>query len=37
VDVPLEEAGSNLIDGSEVHRGLMRLQPRGVAVIREGW
>jgi len=37
VDVPLEEAGSNLIDGADVHRGLMRLQPRGVAVIREGW
>jgi beta-galactosidase len=37
VDVPLEEAGSSLIDGTEVHRGLMRLQPRGVAVIREGW
>jgi beta-galactosidase len=37
VDVPIEEAGSSLIDGSDVHRGLMRLQPRGVAVIREGW
>ncbi len=37
VDVPIDEAGNNLIDGTEVHRGLMRLQPRGVAVIREGW
>src|SRR5712692_1069984 len=37
VDVPIEEAGNNLVDGSEVHRGLMRVQPRGVAVIREGW
>ena len=37
VEVPISEAGSNLIDGTEVHRGLMRLEPRGVAVIREGW
>jgi beta-galactosidase len=37
VDVPLDEAGNNLIDGTDVHRGLIRLQPRGVAVIREGW
>jgi beta-galactosidase len=37
VDVPITQAGHNLIDGSEVHPGLMRLGPRGVAVIREGW
>ena len=37
VDVPVEETGTNLIDGSEVHRGLMRLEPRGVAIIKEGW
>jgi beta-galactosidase len=37
VDVPVKEAGHNLIDGSEVHPGLIRLGPRGVAVIREGW
>ena len=37
VDVPIKTAGANLIDGSEVHPGLLRLEPRGVAVIREGW
>jgi beta-galactosidase len=37
VDVPVEEAGVNLVDGNAVHRGLLRLPPRGVAVIREGW
>jgi len=37
VDVPIQEAGTNLIDGAEVHRGLIRLEPRGVAVIKEGW
>jgi len=37
VDVPVEEAGQNLVDRAEVHRGLIRLQPRGVAVIEEGW
>ncbi len=37
VDVPIKEAGRNLIDGAEVHRGLMRLEARGVAVIEEGW
>jgi len=37
VDVPVADPGSNLVDGSEVHRGLLRLGPRGVAVIREGW
>jgi beta-galactosidase len=37
VDVPVAEAGRNLVDGAEVHRGLIRLQPRGVAVIEEGW
>src|SRR5438094_830980 len=37
VDVPVAEAGTNLVDGSPVHPGLMPLGPRGVAVIREGW
>ena len=37
VDVPVGDPGVNLVDGSEVHRGLLRLGPRGVAVIREGW
>ncbi len=37
VDVPLLEAGVNLIDGSQVHAGLVRLGPYGAAVIREGW
>jgi beta-galactosidase len=37
IDVPVKEAGHNLLDGSEVHPGLIRLGPRGVAVIREGW
>jgi len=37
VDVPVSDPGTNLVDGSEVHRGLLRLGPRGVAVIRKGW
>ena len=37
VDVPISEAGENLIDGSQVHAGLMRLEARDVAVIRAGW
>jgi beta-galactosidase len=37
VEVPLSDPGVNLVDGSEVHRGLFRLGPRGVAIIREGW
>jgi beta-galactosidase len=37
VDVPIKEAGTNLLDGAEVHPGLLHLEPRGVAVIREGW
>lgn len=37
VDVPIQEAGANLVDGAEVHPGLLHLEPRGVAVIREGW
>jgi beta-galactosidase len=37
VEVPLADPGVNLVDGADVHRGLLRLGPRGVAVIREGW
>jgi beta-galactosidase GanA len=37
VDVPVAKAGTNLIDGSEVHAGLLRLGPNGAAAIREGW
>lgn len=37
VDVPITTAGENLLDGTQVHAGLMRIEPRGVAVIREGW
>ena len=37
VDVPISDAGVNLIDGAQVHPGLIRLGPRDVAVIREGW
>lgn len=37
VDVPLSVAGQNLVDGSDLRPGLMRLPPRAVAVIREGW
>src|SRR5258708_11316516 len=37
VDVPSADTGVNLVDGSEVHRGLIRLGPRGVAVVQEGW
>jgi beta-galactosidase len=37
VDVPITAAGANLVDGTEVHPGLLHLDPRGVAVIREGW
>jgi beta-galactosidase len=37
VEVPVADPGVNLVDGAEVHRGLLRLGPRGVAVISEGW
>ena len=37
VDVPLAQAGTNLVDGEAVHAGLFRLGPYGAAVIREGW
>jgi beta-galactosidase len=37
VDVPILEAGVNLVDGSAVHAGLFRLRPYGAAVIHEGW
>lgn len=37
VDVPVLQAGVNLVDGSAVHAGLFRLRPYGAAVIREGW
>jgi len=37
VDVPIVEAGVNLVDGSQVHAGLLKLGPYGAAVIREGW
>ena len=37
VDVPLAQAGANLVDGSQVHAGLFPLGPYGAAVIREGW
>jgi beta-galactosidase len=37
VDVPVTDAGTNLLDGSQVHAGLLRLGPYGAAVIREGW
>jgi beta-galactosidase len=37
VDVPVKEAGVNLLGGGAVHPGLLHLEPRGVAVIREGW
>jgi beta-galactosidase len=37
VDVPIAKAGTNLIDGNQVHAGLFRLGPFGAAVIREGW
>jgi len=37
VDVPIAGAGTNLVDGTSIHPGLMPLGPRGVAVIREGW
>src|SRR5207245_11063227 len=37
VEIPIADPGVNLVDGSEVHRGLLRLGTRGVAVIREGW
>ncbi len=37
VDVPIKVAGANLVDGAPVHPGLLHLEPRGVAVIREGW
>jgi beta-galactosidase len=37
VEVPMAEAGANILDGSAVHPGLFRIGPRGVAIIREGW
>ncbi len=37
VDVPVPQAGVNLVDGSAVHAGLFRLRPYGAAVIHEGW
>ena len=37
VDVPILQAGVNLVDGAQVHAGLLRLGPLGAAVIREGW
>jgi beta-galactosidase len=37
VDVPILEAGADLVGGGDVHPGLLHLEPRGVAVIREGW
>ena len=37
VEVPIGEAGANLIDGTSIHPGLMHLPAHGVAVIREGW
>jgi beta-galactosidase len=37
VDVPITQAGRNLVDGAEVHAGLLRIGPFGAAVIREGW
>jgi beta-galactosidase len=37
VDVPVTNAGLNLVNGAQVHPGLMRIGPFGAAVIREGW
>jgi beta-galactosidase len=37
VEVPVADPGVNLVDGTDVHRGLVHLGPRGVAVIRKGW
>jgi beta-galactosidase len=37
VDVPITQAGTNLVDGAQVHAGLLKLAPFGAAVIREGW
>jgi beta-galactosidase len=37
VDVPITQAGTNLVGGTEVHPGLLRIGPFGAAVIREGW
>jgi len=37
VDVPIVEAGVNLVDGTQVHAGLLKIGPYGAAVIREGW
>jgi len=37
VDVPITQAGTNLVDGAQVHAGLLKLGPFGAAVIREGW
>ncbi len=37
VDVPITQAGTNLVDGAQVHAGLLHIGPYGAAVIREGW
>jgi len=37
VDVPITEAGVNLLDGTQVHAGLLKIGPYGATVIREGW
>ena len=37
VDVPIAGAGTNLVDDTSIHPGLMPLGPLVVAVIREGW
>jgi len=37
VDVPISAASTDLIHGGQVHPGLIRLQPRGLAVLKEGW
>jgi beta-galactosidase len=37
VDVPITQAGVNLVDGAQVHAGLLRIVGFGAAVIREGW
>ena len=37
VDVPITQAGTNLVDGTQVHAGLLKIGPFGAAVIREGW
>ena len=37
VDVPITQAGENLVDGAQVHAGLLRIGPYGAAILREGW